>query len=261
MTVNLHALVTAAVVVLAPLPLHAADCTYEYEAEVWKQDALLKGNTMDHTATRTRIFKRCGNDRKQVEVVDKCNHGACPGGDRWPSDAPAEYVPAKYREVPAPGPGRQVPIKDGGSDPKSLTLSTSTVLMMVNKMEKAHSYTSKAQSASALRPVGCDHFGYKATDRPSQLKNYGINGHRHVCNNDTFMQMGQVVTGKMPDSRTVKRICENGNYETFTNRDPKYAPSFKNVEAFVAKWGWEKSKSGGGGGGGGDSGRPMKRQN
>jgi len=32
------------------------------------------------------------------------------------------------------------------------------------------------------------------------------------------------------------------NYTDFTGRDPKYMPTFKNIQDFVNKWGWEVPK-------------------
>ncbi len=168
--------------------VRAEECTYKYEIEVWRKDAMLNGNKMDHTATSTIIHQHCGNIKKIFKVVDKCNHGGCPGQA---------------------------------------------------KMYIKHRHISKAETVEPLYPVGCDFFGH----------DYGLTGSRHLCNNDTFMQMGQIVTGTMPDEITVKRICKNKNYEKYTGRDPKYTPSFVNVEAFVAKWGWATPKTLSGGGG------------
>jgi hypothetical protein len=213
----------------------APACVYEYEMEIWRADALLKGNPMDHTSTRTRIYKNCGGSRTLLDVVDKCNHGTCPGGNAWPTDAPPDYHPVfkkKYEPI-------------AGSPPKTgASTSGSVILVLANTIGKAGSRENLAITKGPIYPLGCDSFGYKALTKPEQIHSYGITGARHVCNNDTFMQLGQVVTGKMPDKTTVKRICENQNYNNYTGRDPKYMPTFKNVDDFVKKWGWDVSVKG-----------------
>jgi len=67
-------------------------CLADYEMEVWQGDAILNGNPMDHTATRTRIYQTCNKGTKSlITTVDKCNKGyinliasrggRCPGED------------------------------------------------------------------------------------------------------------------------------------------------------------------------------------
>lgn len=173
-----------------PKPGPLAGCTYGSEIEVWRKDAMITGNSWDHTATETTIYAYCPDAPRRIfKRMAKCNHGACPKGEG---------------------------------------------------MRKIHSYTSPSRFTAPLEPVGCDHFSkdYQALTKPKQVLNYGIWGERHVCNNDTFLQMGEIVTGKLPDNKTVTRICRNKNYEKHTGRDAKYAPSFENVKAYIANWGW-----------------------
>jgi hypothetical protein len=110
-------------------------------------------------------------------------------------------------------------------------------------------YNSPARKGNIVFPVGCNAFGYHK---------YGLIGDEHVCNNDSFMQMGIVVSGKIPHNKIVEKICENRNYTNSTGRDPKYAPSFENVIKFISKYGWDRPQGGGGGGGGGHDPRPQK---
>jgi hypothetical protein len=123
-------------------PVEAESCTYKYVMDVWRKDAMISGNKMDHTATRTSIRQYCGDTKNEFKVIDKCNHGACPGKQ--------------------------------------------------NGMSVKHHYVSNAETTEPLYPVGCDFFGpdYDATNKPGQLENYGLSGSRHLCNNDTFLQMG-----------------------------------------------------------------------
>ncbi|CAG1014906.1 carboxypeptidase-like regulatory domain-containing protein [Geobacter sp.] len=171
-------------------------CLGDYEMEVWKKDAIVEGNSLDHTATRTRIYQNCGGKKTLLSTVDKCNHGACPG-EKWMSKR------REYKTGPRPG--------------------------------------------DLVFPVGCHVFG---------LKEFGLVGDNHVCNNDSFMQMGIVVSGKMPHNKTINRICKNKNYTDYTGRDPKYIPSFDNVKEFISKYGWDTPQEGASGGGGGGSDRP-----
>jgi hypothetical protein len=206
-------------------------CVYEYEIEVWQIPAIFQGDPMDHTATRTKIFKRCGTTRSLYQTVDRCNHGSCPASDIWPNEASqGGFSPRKTTHAE--------PLTSGGLMQSKAPLSSSS---SSDKMQLRETYAATIQTEQPLIPEGCDHFGYNfdPSIKGNWWEHYGITGERHVCNNDSFMEMGQIVTGKMPNKITAQRVCENQNFETYTEQDPKYRPTFKKVQDFVKEYGWE----------------------
>ena len=117
-----------------------------------------------------------------------------------------------------------------------------------NGTKRIHTFESNAKTKKPFEPISCDDFKeYKVTVTYGSSSNFGLLGSEHVCNNDTFLEMGQIVTGMRPDAQTASRICRNGQYPSRTGRDPKYAPSFYNVESYISRLGWNPAKPDAGG--------------
>lgn len=93
--------------------------------------------------------------------------------------------------------------------------------------------------SSILTPRRCDHWGY----------HYSLFG--HVCNQDTFIEMGMVLAGAEPTALTLTRICsDREGYRRLTGRDSYYRPTFSNVAQFIDTYGWGAGSSAGGSAGG-----------
>lgn len=68
---------------------------------------------------------------------------------------------------------------------------------------------------------------------------WGIWGDQHLCNQDTFLEVGNVIRKKQNSATTFERICRNGRYGTYTGLDNKKRPWVGQVSNYISQRGWE----------------------
>lgn len=83
-------------------------------------------------------------------------------------------------------------------------------------------------TSGVVVPFYCDSWGYS----------YGFAGSGHVCNQDTFLEMGYALSKRLANGSTADKICNGSNYQTYTGRSKLYRPTVANVRSFISKYGW-----------------------